>query len=260
MIFLNSQVDQLKYDSNLVVRNFLIQKNILKDDNIENLKDESWLSYYISKKDYFFKIFYEHLWLIFVALFFALFTAIPISLWASYNVRVEKTVFFIVNTLQTVPSLALLAILIPILGIGFFPAVVALFVYSLLPIIRNTFEGIKNIDRIFIEAGAGIGLNSWQILRYIQIPLALPTVLAGVRTSAVIVVGTATLAAFIGAGGLGDPIFRGIATLNSKLIFLGAIPACLLAIVIDRLLAFLETLIIPKGLKLEKNIKNIAFK
>ena len=259
MIFLNSQVDQLKYDLSQTARNFLIEKNLLEDD-IQNLKQQSWLDYYISKKEYFFKIFYEHLKLIFVSLFFALLLAIPIGVWASYNIQVEKTVFLIVNTLQTVPSLALLAIFIPFLGIGFWPAVVTLFIYSLLPIIRNTFEGIKNIDRVFVSAGAGIGLNSWQVLRYIQIPLALPMILAGVRTSAVIVVGTATLAAFIGAGGLGDPIFRGIATLNSKLIFLGAVPACLLAIFIDRFLALLEIAIIPKGLKLEKNIKSIVFK
>ena len=259
MIFLNNQVDQLKYDGAQAVKNFLIKKNLLEED-IQNLKQEGWLDYYLSKKEYFFKIFYEHLLLIFVSLFFALLLAVPIGLWASYNIRVEKFVFLIVNTLQTVPSLALLAIFIPFLGIGFLPAVVTLFIYSLLPIIRNTFEGVKNIDRVFISAGAGIGLNSWQILRHIQIPLALPMILAGVRTSAVIVVGTATLAAFIGAGGLGDPIFRGIAALNSKLIFLGAVPACLLAILIDRLLAFSETVIIPKGLKLEKNIKSIPFK
>ena len=259
MIFLNNQVDQLKYDGAQSVRNFLVKKNLLADD-IQNLKQQSWLDYYISKKEYFFKIFYEHLMLIFVSLFFALLLAIPVGLWASYNAQVERAVFLIVNTLQTVPSLALLALFIPFLGIGFLPAVVTLFIYSLLPIIRNTFEGVKNIDRVFITAGAGIGLNSWQILRSIQIPMALPMILAGVRTSAVIVVGTATLAAFIGAGGLGDPIFRGIATLNSKLIFLGAVPACLLALFIDRFLAFLETVIIPKGLRLEKNIKSVSFK
>ena len=259
MIFLNNQVDQLKYDTVQTARSFLVKKNIL-EGGAQSLKQQSWLSYYISKKEYFFKIFYEHLLLIVVSLFFALLLAVPIGLWASYNNRLEKIVFLIVNTLQTVPSLALLAIFIPFLGIGFLPAVVTLFIYSLLPIIRNTFEGVKNIDRVFISAGAGIGLNSWQVLRYIQAPLALPMILAGIRTSAVIVVGTATLAAFIGAGGLGDPIFRGIATLNSKLIFLGAVPACLLAIFIDRLLALLELVIIPKGLKLEKNIKMIAFK
>ena len=107
--------------------------------------------------------------------------------------------------------------------------------------------------------GAGLGLTPWQILKHIQFPLALPLMLAGVRTSAVLVVGTATLAALIGAGGLGDPIFRGISTLDTRLIFLGAVPACLLAIVIDKLLHLLERLVVSKGLKLEKDFKNIQF-
>ena len=105
--------------------------------------------------------------------------------------------------MQTIPSLALLGLFIPFLGIGFVPAVATLFIYSLLPLIRNTFEGIKNVDRSFIEASAGIGLNSWQVLRFVQIPLAMPVILAGVRTSAVIVVGTATLAAFYRSRGFG---------------------------------------------------------
>ena len=256
IISLNNQVDQLKYETYQVARNFLIKKNLLIDD-LQDLKNDSVIDYYISKREYFFKIFYEHILLICVSLFLALLVAIPIGILANYNSKVEKLVFITVNTLQTIPSLALLAIFIPFLGIGFLPAIVTLFIYSLLPIIRNTFEGIKNIDRSFIEAGAGVGLNTIQILRFIQIPLALPVILAGVRTSAVIVVGTATLAAFIGAGGLGDPIFRGIATLNSKLIFLGAVPACLLAIILDRTLTLLEKVMVSKGLKLEKNIKHI---
>ena len=259
MISLNHQVDQLKYELSQVARNFLIKKNLL-DDDIQTLQNQGLLAYYLSKKKYFFKIFLEHLLLTFVALFFALCISLPIGVWAVRNSGVEKIIFSIVNTLQTIPSLALLGLFIPFLGIGFVPAVVTLFIYSLLPLIRNTFEGIKNIDRNFIEASAGIGLSPWQILKFVQIPLALPVILAGVRTSAIIVVGTATLAAFIGAGGLGDPIFRGIATLNSRLIFLGAVPACLLAISLDKLLAILETLVISKGLKLQKNIKNIGFK
>ena len=109
MIFLNNQVDQLKFDLPQTARNFLIKKNLL-EDNIQNLKQQNWLSYYISKKDYFIQIFYEHFLLVFVSLFFALLAAIPVGLWASYNIQVEKIVFLIVNTLQTVPSLALLAI------------------------------------------------------------------------------------------------------------------------------------------------------
>ena len=259
MIFLNYQVDQLKYEVPMVVKNFLIQKKLLTG-KVQDLKKQNLMAYYFSKKDYLLKIFIEHLILTFVSLFFALLVAIPIGIWATRNRQVEKIVFTLVNALQTIPSLALLGFLIPFLGIGFVPAVATLFVYSLLPLIRNTFEGIKNVDRNFVEASAGMGLSLWQILRFIQIPLALPMIMAGVRTSTVIVVGTATLAAFIGAGGLGDPIFRGIATLDSRLIFLGAVPACLLAIFLDKSLGFLETLVISKGLKLETNIKNIEFK
>lgn len=258
MISLNYQVDQLKQGIVRTARNFLIEKGVL-DDAFVDLKKQGLVAYYLSKKKYFFKIFREHLALTFISLFLALLFALPVGVWASRNSWAEKSVFAVINTLQTVPSLALLAVLIPFLGIGFAPAVTALFIYSLLPLIRNTCEGIKNVDRSYVEAGAGMGLSSWQILRFIQIPLALPVILAGLRTSAVIVVGTAVLAAFIGAGGLGDPIFRGIATLNSRMIFLGAVPAALLALFLDKGLAVFEAFVLSKGLKLEKNIKDIEF-
>lgn len=259
MITLNYQVDQLKNEIPFVARKFLIKKSIL-NDSIQSLENQSLVAYYLSKRKYFFKVFKEHLILTFASLFLALLFSLPVGVLAVYNSTVEKVVFTVVNTLQTVPSLALLAILIPFLGVGFWPALTALFIYSLLPLIRNTFEGLKNVDGSFVEASAGIGLNRWQTLKFVQIPLALPVILAGLRISAVIVVGTATLAAFIGAGGLGDPIFRGIATLNSRLIFLGAVPACLLAIIMDKLLAVLESFTISKGLRLEKNQKDIKFK
>ena len=257
MISLNNQVDQLKYELSQTARNFLIKKKIL-DKELQNLNQFNLMDYYLSKKKYFFKIFVEHLILIFVSLFFALCFSLPMGVWAFYNPKVEKIVFSVVNTLQTVPSMALLGLLIPFLGIGFAPAVFALFIYSLLPLIRNTFEGVKNVDGSYVEASAGIGLTSWQTLKFVQIPLALPVILAGVRTATVILVGTATLAAFIGAGGLGDPIFRGIATLDSRLIFLGAVPACFLAIILDKSLAFLENLVISKGLRKETNVTHIA--
>lgn len=259
IISLNNQVDQLDYGLPQTARNFLIKKKLLFDKT-QKLQKASLIDYYISKKKYFFKILMEHLVLIFVSLLFALCFSIPIGIWAVRNSKVEQIVFSLVNTLQTVPSIALLGLLIPFLGIGFVPAVSALFLYSLLPLIRNTFEGIKSVDRSYVEASAGMGLSAWQILIFVQIPLALPVILAGVRVATVIIVGTATLAAFIGAGGLGDPIFRGIATLDSRLIFLGAIPACLLALILDAAVAFIENLVISKGLKLEKNIKNIELK
>ena len=259
MISLNNQVDQLDYGITQTARNFLVKEKLLID-NGHKLQAASLFDYYLSKKRYFFKILLEHLVLVFVSLFFALFFSVPVGVWAVRNSKVEKVVFSIVNTLQTVPSIALLGLLIPFLGIGFAPAVTALFLYSLLPLVRNTFEGIRNVEGSYIEASAGIGLTAWQILIYIQMPLALPVILAGVRTATVIVVGMATLAAYIGAGGLGDPIFRGIATLDSRLIFLGAVPACLLAVILDIGVGFLEKLVISKGLKLEQNIDHIELK
>ena len=163
-----------------------------------------------------------------------------------------KVLFPIVNTVQTIPSLALLGFLVPFLGIGFTPAVFALFLYSLLPLVRNTFEGIKSIDEKYIEVSKGIGLTPWQVLTKVEIPLALPIIIAGLKTASVIVVGTATLAALVGAGGLGDPIFRGVATVNSNLIFLGAIPSAGLAILMDKLISLLEGVLVSPGLRLNK--------
>ena len=264
IISLNNQVDQLKSEISQTAKNFLVEKNILEQSSANKnnsghlmRQSDNLVFYYLSKKNYFIKILIEHLILIFSALFFALLFSLPVSAWAAYNSKVEKVVFFLVNILQTVPSIALLGILIPFLGIGFAPAVSALFIYSLLPLVRNTFEGIKNIDNSYIEVSVGLGLTRWQILRFIQIPLALPVIIAGVRTAVVLLVGTATLAAFIGAGGLGDPIFRGIATLDSRLIFLGAVPACALAIILDTLLAVTERLLVSKGLRKKRNIEHL---
>ena len=124
-----------------------------------------------------------------------------------------------------------------------------MFLYSLLPLIRNTYVGIQSIDKDLIEAARGVGLTNFQILKLVEIPLALPVIFAGLRTASVIVIGTATLAALIGAGGLGDPIFRGVATVDSKLILLGAIPAALLAIISDKVFALIESRCVSDGIK-----------
>ena len=146
--------------------------------------------------------------------------------------------------------MALLGFFIPFLGIGFVPAILTLFLYSLLPLIRNTYAGILGVHKNYIDASKGIGLTDLQTLLRIEIPIALPVILAGLRTSAVIVIGTTTLVALIGAGGLGDPIFRGISTLNSNLILMGAIPAAILAILVDKSIGFLEKIFISRGLRL----------
>jgi osmoprotectant transport system permease protein len=150
-----------------------------------------------------------------------------------------------VGLLQTLPGIALLAFMIPLLGIGLLPAVVALFLYSLYPILRNTWTGVREAAPDAVAAGTALGMTPGQVLRYVRLPLAAPVIMAGIRTAAVINVGTATLAAFIGAGGLGDPIAAGLALSDTRMILSGAIPAALLALAVDALLGGVERLVRP---------------
>ncbi len=158
-------------------------------------------------------------------------------------------VMAICNIGQTVPSLAVVAIMLPILVIGFLPGFFAIFIYILLPIARNTYVGIRGVDPGLMEAARGMGMSAGQILVRLEIPLATYVILAGVRTAMVIAVGVATLATFIGAGGLGDLIDRGISLVNTTYLLAGAIPAALLAIAIELGLGRLERVITPKGLR-----------
>jgi len=150
--------------------------------------------------------------------------------------------------LQTIPGIALLAFMIPLLGIGIVPALVALFLYSLYPIVRNTYSGVRDADPVAVSAAHALGMTPAQVLRDVRLPLAAPTIMAGVRTAAVINVGTATLAAFIGAGGLGEPIVTGLALSDTGLILAGAVPAAALALAVDLLLAVCERVVTPRGL------------
>ena len=154
-----------------------------------------------------------------------------------------------VGVLQTIPGLALLAFLLPVMGIGFLPAVVALFLYSLYPIVQNTVTGVQTADAGAVSAAQALGMTGRQVLWYVRVPLATPVIMAGVRTAAVINVGTATLAALIGAGGLGDPIVAGLALSDTRMILSGAIPAALLALLVDLALGGLQRLVTPKALR-----------
>ncbi len=184
----------------------------------------------------------EHTGLTFLAVFLAVLLAVPAGIAASRFPRLASPMLGLAGVLQTIPSIALLGFLLPLLGIGVKPAIVALFLYALLPILRNTFEGIKGVDPAVTEAAAGMGMTNWQQLLRVELPLAMPVIFAGIRTATVINVGVATLAAYIGAGGLGEFIFGGIALNNSSMILAGAIPAALLAILFDQLLALLQKL------------------
>ncbi len=187
----------------------------------------------------------RHIWLTGIAL--ALATTVGTAI-GTLMTRVETLatpVLGVASIIQTVPSIALLGLMIPLFGIGVTPAIVALFLYALLPILRNTYTGIKEVDPSITEAAVGMGMTNRQLLLFVQLPLAVPVIMAGIRTATVISVGIATLAAPIGAGGLGDQIFQGIATVNNNLIFAGALPAALLALVLDGMLGLLEKRLSP---------------
>ena len=249
MIDMNDQVDRLKRNPKAVARAFLQKKNILSSkisssaSGQKTRSDNSFFSLVWEQRVYLLKLIKEHLFLTFAALILAVLFSVPAGILMTRSSKLTKIIFPVINTVQTIPSLAFLGFLIPLLGIGMTPAVFVLFLYSLLPIIRNTYSGILDINPIYIEVSKGMGLNPFQILRYVELPLALPIIIAGVRTAVVVAVGTATLAAFIGAGGLGDPIFRGISTLNTQLILLGAVPAGLLAIGLDQMTGYIGCLV-----------------
>jgi osmoprotectant transport system permease protein len=185
----------------------------------------------------------EHLLLVAVSLAIAAGIGVPLGIALTRKPSLASGVMGFANVIQTVPSLALFGFLIPIPligGIGDTTAVVALALYGLLPILRNTYTGIQSVDPSVVEAGRGMGMTDFQRLRLVEVPLALPTILAGVRIAAVVGVGLATIAAAVGAGGLGNSIFRGLAMVDNRLILAGALPAAALAIAADGLLGWLE--------------------
>jgi osmoprotectant transport system permease protein len=187
----------------------------------------------------------RHLLLVAVSLAAAVALALPLGLALERRPGGAESVIRGVGLLQTVPSIALLAFMIPLLGIGVVPALVALFLYSLYPILRNTYTGVRGAAPEAVGAALALGMTPGQILRYVRLPLAAPVIMAGIRTAAVIDVGTATLAAFIGAGGLGDPIAAGLALSDTRMILSGALPAALLALVVDAGLGAVERRLVP---------------
>jgi osmoprotectant transport system permease protein len=190
----------------------------------------------------------RHLLLTSVSLVLAAIIAIPFGVALERRRQVAEPLVRATGILQTIPGIALLAFMIPPLGIGTVPALVALFIYSLYPIVRNTYSGVRDADPVAVNAAHALGMTPGQVLRYVRLPLAAPTIMAGVRTAAVINVGTATLAAFIGAGGLGEPIVTGLALSDTGMILSGAVPAALLALLVDLALGACERAVRPRGL------------
>jgi osmoprotectant transport system permease protein len=189
----------------------------------------------------------RHLLLVGLSLLAAILVAVPLGVALEAVPAGAEGTIRGVGVLQTIPSIALLAFMIPLLGIGVLPALVALFLYSLYPILRNTYTGVRDASPAAVDAGRALGMTRGQVMRYIRLPLAAPVIMAGIRTAAVITVGTATLAAFIGAGGLGDPIVAGLALTDTRMILSGAIPAALLALLVDTLLGLIERAATPNG-------------
>jgi osmoprotectant transport system permease protein len=195
---------------------------------------------------------WQHLQLVLIALLAAVVVAVPLGLLLERARAGAEWVVGGLGVLQTIPSIALLAFMIPLLGVGVRPALVALWLYALYPIARNTYTGVRSADPEAVEACEAMGATAMQRLLWVRLPLAAPIIVAGVRTAAVITVGAATLAAFIGAGGLGEPIVTGLALADSRLILSGALPAALLALTVDALLAMVERFVRPAHLRLRE--------
>lgn len=194
---------------------------------------------------------WEHFYISMIALALGVMIAVPIGILLSKSKYLSKIVLSITSVLQTVPSLALLAIMIPLFGVGKVPAVVALCIYSLLPILNNTFIGMRSVNANTKGAGIAMGMTTMQSVLLVELPLAIPIIMSGIRLSAVYVISWATLASYIGAGGLGDFIFNGLNLYQAELIIGGAIIVTILALLSDFLLSKLEKLVTPKGLRIE---------
>ncbi len=198
----------------------------------------------------------DHITLAIIAIFIAICVGIPLGIFISTIKKAQKPVLGFANIMQAVPSLAALGLLVPIIGIGSPPAILMVVLYSLLPILKNTFTGLVNINRQTLEAAAGIGMTPLQVLVRVRLPLAMPVIMSGVRISAVTAVGLMTIAAYIGAGGLGNFVISGIQTSNTYLMLSGAIPACLLALIMDFLISKLEKAVMP--ISLSHNPKTLS--
>lgn len=185
---------------------------------------------------------YEHLVISFVVIVLSVLITVPLAIYMTKmkSERAKNFIFNIANILQTIPTIALLAIMIPILGIGFKPAVAALFLYALLPLLRNTYAGVESIDPSIVESAKGMGFNTFQRIFKIELPVALPYIMSGIRITTVYIISWTTLAALIGAGGLGDLILAGIGYNDKNMIFTGTLLAIIIAVLLDLILGRIE--------------------
>ncbi|WP_404450573.1 ABC transporter permease [Virgibacillus necropolis] len=206
--------------------------------------------YYSQNMAYVWEQFLRHFLMSAYGVLFAAIVAIPVGIIIARHAKLSAWVISLTNIIQTIPALAMLAVLMLAMGLGANTVVFALFLYSLLPILKNTYTGIRGVDNALIESGRGMGMTKLQLLRMVELPLALSVIMAGLRTALVISIGIATIGTFIGAGGLGDIIIRGTnATNGTAIILAGAIPTALMAVVADVVMGWLERLLSPVKVK-----------
>ncbi len=202
----------------------------------------NYIAFWQEKYSSIFVYTYQHLFISFVVMFLSVLITVPLAIYMTKmkSERPKNLIFNIANIFQTIPTIALLAIMIPILGIGFKPAVAALFLYALLPLLRNTYAGVKSIDPSIIESAKGMGFNTYQRILKIELPVALPYIMSGIRITTVYVISWTTLAALIGAGGLGDLVLAGIGYNDKNMIFTGTLLAIIIAVILDLILGRVE--------------------
>ncbi|TYP49248.1 ABC transporter permease [Thermosediminibacter litoriperuensis] len=191
----------------------------------------------------------QHIQLSFIAIVVAIAIGVPLGILMTRFPSISSFILGLANAVQAIPSLAFLGFLVPIFGIGSTPSIVMVSAYALLPIVKNTYTGLTGIDKAIVEAGLGMGMTEQQLMTMVRIPMALPVIMAGVRIAVVMAVGFTTLAALIGAGGLGQLIYRGISMVNNRMIVAGAVPAMILALAIDKIFSFLEKAVTPRGIR-----------
>jgi len=192
---------------------------------------------------------FRHIELVGISVFVGIIISIPLGILLSRHKKLAGVVLAVTGTIQTIPGLVMLGFALIFLGIGMLPALVVLSLYAILPILRNTYTGITEVDPSYTEAARGIGMTNMQMLFKVELPLALSSIIGGIRISTVYIVSWATLAGMIGAGGFGDPIWTGLATYNTGLILSGAIPSAILALILSGLIGLLQRILTPRGLK-----------
>jgi osmoprotectant transport system permease protein len=251
----NRRVEVANEPVEVVARSALAELGLVQDAEakagtpVAEGRSASLFEYLFERRRELLSLTLRHLLLVGASLGAAILLGISLGLALEGRPALAEPVIRTVGLLQTIPSIALLAFMIPLLGIGVVPALVALFLYSLYPIVRNTYSGVRDADPAAVAAATALGMTGGQVLRYVRAPLAAPILMAGIRTAAVIDVGAATLAAFIGAGGLGDPIVAGLSLADTRMILSGALPAALLAVVVDLALGGVERWVSPRGLR-----------